>query len=64
MKMNRLLYSTVLALLLCGLDSGALEAQQAVQTPVAGTKDMKTQMDQMHAQMDRCERRWSKSRRS
>ena len=64
MKMKRLLYSTVLALSLSGLYSVSLEAQQAVKTPAAGTKDMKTQMDQMHAQMDRCARRWSKSRHS
>ena len=51
MRMTKLLFVSILALLLTGFHGASLQAQDAMPSSGAGMKDMKPQMEQMSAQM-------------
>lgn len=52
MKMTRLLFLAILALLLMGFCGAPLQAQNASQGSGADAKNMRSQIEQMHAQVE------------
>src|ERR1035437_3922041 len=52
MTMTKLLFVSILALLLMGFHGAPLQAQKATQSSGTDTKSMKSQMEQMHTQME------------
>ena len=52
MRTTKLLFTTILAFGLAGFFGASLQAQDTAPSSGTGIKDMKPQMEQMHAQME------------